>query len=98
MDSHQADITLQNGRLMVSGQLDFGNVMSVYEKSLALFERCAELNIDFSPLKSSDSSGIALVIEWIKYAKQHHKAIQLINFPQDLKSIVKAARLEKIVK
>jgi len=44
--------------------------MSVYEKSLAQLHKEKSWHFDFSGLKSCDSSGIALMIEWIKLAKK----------------------------
>jgi ABC-type transporter Mla MlaB component len=57
-----ADVTFQNNILSLSGELDFANVMSVYEKSLSYFKQAAELTIDFSRLSQSNSAGLALAV------------------------------------
>ena len=79
------------------GELDFSNVMAVYRKSLLQLANCPEFNFDFSQLKSSDSSGLALVIEWIKLAKQKNKRVRIRHLSQDLLSIARVAGLDKII-
>lgn len=93
----QANITLRNNKFFVSGDVDFSNVMSVYNKSLPQLEKCSEFNFDFSQLQSSDSSGLALVIEWIKLAKNKKKKIIFQHLSQDLLSIAKAAGIDVLL-
>lgn len=92
-----ADITFQENKFFISGDLCFANVMKVYEKSLMHLTQCAEFIFDFSQLKTSDSSGLALVTEWIKLAKQQKKKIHLQHLSHDLVLIAKAAGMDKIL-
>jgi phospholipid transport system transporter-binding protein len=92
-----ADITLNNQTLYLSGDLDFYNVMSVYRKSLVLLKNIPVYQIDFSKLTTSDSAGIALIMEWLKLAKKHHKSIQLNNLSANLQSIVEVAGLTELL-
>jgi phospholipid transport system transporter-binding protein len=89
-----ADITRQENKFLITGDLNFSNVMSVYEKSLPQLIKCPALVFDFSQLKSSDSAGLALIIEWIKLSKQQNKSIQFINLSNDIMSIAKAAGID----
>ena len=92
-----ADITFNENRFLVSGDLNFSNVMSVYENSLNQLHHCRELRFDFSQLRSSDSSGLALIMEWIKFARQHQKAVHFSHLSQDLMSLAKVSGLDKII-
>ena len=92
-----ADITLDNQTLYLIGDLDFYNVMSVYEKSLVLLKNNPAYHIDFSGLKTSDSAGIALILEWLKLAKHHHKKIQLNNLSANLQSIANVSGLRELL-
>jgi phospholipid transport system transporter-binding protein len=89
-----ADITFNGSHFLVTGDLNFSNVMSVYQKSLLDADKCSELIFDFSQLNSSDSSGLALIIEWIKLSKQKNKPIKFTHLSQDIMSIAKAAGLD----
>ena len=96
MQKH-ADIKFQDHQFLVTGNLDFSNVIWVYKKSLLQMHHQTQLVFDFSGLKSSNSAGFALIIEWVKFAKQHHQSIAFTNLPSALLSIAKIAGLDKLL-
>ena len=93
----KANIIFRDQQFFILGDLHFSNVMSLYEKSLIDFNH-HELVINFSELNSTDSSGLALIIEWLKFAKQKNKRIQFSHFPEQLLLIAKAAGIEEMFK
>ena len=94
MNGH-ADIACEQNILSLSGDLNFLNVMSVYQKSLAFLSRCPALTFDFSQVSSSDSSGLALMIEWIKYTRHHRTQITFKNIPEQLLNLAKLSGFDK---
>ena len=92
-----ATLTLNNSIFQVAGDLSFKNVMALLEHCLAEFDRVPLLTFDFSGVTSSDSSGLALVIEWIKLADQRKKTIRFKHISHHLMSIATAAGLDKII-
>jgi phospholipid transport system transporter-binding protein len=93
-----ADITWQNEQLFVSGELTFYNVLALYQTSLAFFNHSAEiLYFNFAKLTASDSAGLALIIEWIKYARHHQKTIRFQQLSVDLLSLAKAAGIDELI-
>lgn len=92
-----ADITIENNTCLVSGDLSFANVMSVYEKSLSYLLSSGELNFDFSQVKSSDSAGLALILEWSKFAKSNNKNVRFSTIPPHLVSLAKAADMDEVI-
>lgn len=95
--TNHAEISVDNHRVIVKGSLCFANVMTIYKKSLAYFNQTPELEIDFSQLKSCDSSGLALIFEWLKWAKQHQRSICFTALPSELQSIAVAARINQVL-
>lgn len=89
-----ADITFKNQQFHIDGDLDFYNVMSVYDKSLSFIHQTSELVFDFSNLNSSDSAGLALIIEWVKLSKELKMPVRFVYLSSDIMSIAKAAGLE----
>jgi len=89
-----ADISLRNNQFFISGELNFSNVMSIYNKSLAQVQQCPECIFDFSELQSSDSAGLALIIEWIKLSRKINKPVRFVHLSQDIMSIAKAAGID----
>ena len=90
-------IAIQQGRLIVSGDLDYSTVMLLWNQSLPLIQSLNELKFDLTEVSSSSSAGLALLIEWIKYAKRTKKPIQFINIPEKLKSIISAAGIDGVL-
>ncbi len=97
MQTKNADIIFKDNQFFITGDLTLFNVMSVYEKSLPDLYKCLELCFDFSQLKSSDSAGLALIIEWIKFSKWQHKPIQFKHLSNDIMSIAKAAGINHLI-
>lgn len=91
-----AEIHFQDNRFLIRGDLNFRNIMSVYNQSLPQLQQCPELIFDFSQLKSSDSSGLALIMEWIKLCKRMKKPVKFINLPEEMVSIAKAAGMDEL--
>jgi phospholipid transport system transporter-binding protein len=83
-------IVNQEGRLVVSGDLNFVTVPKVWEQSLLLLTSLPELNFDLEKITFSNSAGLALLIEWMKYAKKSQKKIYFHHIPSQLSSIIKA--------
>jgi phospholipid transport system transporter-binding protein len=91
------DISFENEVLFISGDLDFSNVMSLYEKSLPYLRQSQKLTVDFANLHSSNSASIALLLEWRKLAVASGKSIQFLHLPSDCLSIAKAAGLDSLL-
>jgi len=91
-----ADITFRDNHFFISGELDFSNVMSVYKKSLQLIRAHSpsSLIFNFSELKSSNSAGLGLIIEWIKISKKSQRSIQLVALSKSILAVIKAGRLD----
>lgn len=93
----QADIVFQDGKFLVSGELCFANVMTIYRKSLPLLAVSPTFIFNFTQVTKSDSSGLALVIEWLKLAKKQGKAIRFESLSSELMAIAKAAGIEALI-
>ena len=92
-----ADIDYQEDKFIVSGDLHFSNVMAIYKKSSKNLSKNPVLEFDFSNVRSSDSAGIALIIEWIKFAKLTNKEIYFHSLSSDILQLARAAGLEKFI-
>jgi phospholipid transport system transporter-binding protein len=92
-----AQIVHQEGRLIISGDLNFFTVMPLWERCLNLFEPINELNLDLSRVQSSNSAGIALIIQWVTYARKTKKNIKFLKVPEHLSSIIAAFDLESMI-
>lgn len=95
--SSQADITVDRDRLCVSGMIDFFTAMQLWQQSLPLLSQKNTLDFDFSAVISANSAALALLLEWLKYAKREQKTITFHGLPSQLLSIATIAGLENIL-
>lgn len=92
-----ADIAFKDNKFHLTGDLDFSNVMTIYNKSLKQMRDQSTLTFDFAALKSSNSAGFALLIEWIKFAKKNNLPIYFENLTQDILAIAKTTGIDKLI-
>jgi phospholipid transport system transporter-binding protein len=90
-------ISYQKDFFAVSGELNFTTVVNLWKESLPLLAKAPQLNFDFTEVTSSNSAGLALVLEWMKYAKQYSKPIRFNNIPKQLHSIITIAGLARML-
>lgn len=77
----------QEDRLIVTGELGFESVPEIYANSLKYFQNNPSLEIDLSGVTHTDSAGVALLIEWLRQARQRNRKISFRNIPSQLLAI-----------
>lgn len=96
--TNKANIAFDNDSLLVSGDINFETVVSIWNDSLPLFSHCQNLSFDFSNVTTANSAALALLLEWIKYAKIQNKSISFQHLPGQLISIAKLAGMEQLLR
>jgi phospholipid transport system transporter-binding protein len=91
MSQDKASIKRENHCLQVSGDIDFGSVVSLWKESLPLIAADSKVVFYLSQVKTVNSAALALMLEWMKYAKRECKTILFQNLPQQLSSIAAVA-------
>jgi phospholipid transport system transporter-binding protein len=92
-----ANIVEDQDCLVVSGSLNFATVVPLWNASLSLLIKKSFLRFDLSKIVSSNSAGLALLLEWLRYAKEKRKSITFENMPSQLLSIAVVAGIDKIL-
>jgi len=92
-----ADIKVNNGKLYISGNLNFDSVVELWDESLPLLQNLQSLHVDLSNVTESNSAGLALLVEWLRYADQNKKTITFKYLPQQLLSIAKISGVDEIL-
>lgn len=91
------DLKVNEGTLILEGCLDFNNVVAVWEKSLKLLLSVPEITIDLEQLSHSDSSGLALLVAWLRMARTQKKKLIFLNIPSSLKALAKVSGLNELL-
>ena len=89
--------SLGAGRFRVSGVLDASTAREVLEESEARFEQFAGLDIDLVGVGESDSAGLALLIEWLRLARQWQKEIRFENVPAQIEALARISEVEDLI-
>jgi len=87
----------EDGCFILSGTLTFKTVPVIWRQGLDLFGEAPSLMLDLSGIKRSDSAGVALLVDWMRFARSHNKPISYINMPQQMLAIVRASSLDAIL-
>ena len=92
-----ASIQFQNNSLVITGELNFATAVSLWNASQPLIKSHSDLHFDFSKVTTSNSAGLAVILEWIKYARRANKTIHFSHIPAQLHSIIAVADIENLI-
>jgi phospholipid transport system transporter-binding protein len=87
-----------DGRFAVRGKLQFETVSDALSESMEMFAPFSELEIDLSGVTDADSAGLALLLEWVHWAKASAREIRFNNIPQQIRSIASISEVDGILR
>jgi phospholipid transport system transporter-binding protein len=95
---HKADFELQEGeRSRVNGVLHFTTVTSLLGEGSAAIGKGRAAVIDLAGVKDSDSSGLALLIEWLSIARAERRGLRYENIPVQLQQLARLSEVEELL-
>lgn len=86
---------MADGQFLISGDLDFQTVPRVLSASQSLFANSQKLIIDLSGVNSSNSAGLALLIEWMRFAESRNCSIKFLNLPEQMRQVAQLCGVEE---
>jgi phospholipid transport system transporter-binding protein len=96
-DSSTAFEVLEGDRSRVVGTLHFTTVTKLLEAGTDAICNGKAAVIDLSSVKDSDSSGLALLIEWLSVAKAAKRTLRYENMPVQLKQLAGLSDVEELL-
>jgi phospholipid transport system transporter-binding protein len=92
-------ISGEGGRFQISGELIFHTVNAVLaESKVTLFSGPgSQLDLDLGGVTRADSAGLALLIQWMRMAREHETNIRFHHLPEQLLAIARAGELESLL-
>lgn len=81
----------------LTGELTFATVNALLEQAPALFDNHHKLKIDLTNVTRSDSAGLALLIDWMRFAKTNNKEIMFYNIPSQMTAIANASGVDELL-
>ena len=93
-----AEFEPQNGeRARVNGVLHFTTVTALLRLGSAAIADGQAAVIDLSGVKDSDSSGLALLVEWLSIARAEGKSLRYENIPTQLQQLARLSEVEELL-
>ena len=89
--------TLQGGRARVLGSLHFSTVSALLSAGITAIDGGQAAVIDLAGVTASDSSGLALLIEWLSVAKATGKELRYENIPMQLHQLARLSEVEQLL-
>jgi len=83
------------GHFIIDGDLTFSTIDKQTVKSFAFLNAAKPVTIDLGRVVCTDSAGLALMIEWIKYTRHHRIQITFKNIPEQLLNLAKLSGFDK---
>ncbi|HEY0941873.1 MAG TPA: STAS domain-containing protein [Steroidobacter sp.] len=89
---------LGNGRFKVFGALNAETATDLLKRSDAAFKEAgSSLEIDLANVPEGDSAGLALLIEWLRLARQRQQQIHFKNVPQQIAALARISEVEALL-
>jgi phospholipid transport system transporter-binding protein len=80
---------------VIDGDLTFATIDKQTLKSFSFLKSSTEITIDLSRVANTDSAGLALMIEWIKYSRQNRTQLSFKNIPEQLRNLAKLSGFDQ---
>jgi len=95
---HTADFQLQEGeRARINGVLHFTTVTALLLEGNEAISNGRAAVIDLAGVKDSDSSGLALLIEWLSVARAAKRTLRYQNIPVQLHQLARLSDVEELL-
>ena len=88
---------LEGARARVVGSLHFTTVSALLAEGVQVIESGQVAVIDLAGVTTSDSSGLALLIEWLSVAKDAGKELRYENIPTQLHQLARLSEVEELL-
>lgn len=88
---------LEGDRSRVTGSLHFSTVSALLPLGVEAIDGGRASVIDLAGVIASDSSGLALLIEWLSVAKGASRALRYDNIPSQLQQLARLSEVEELL-
>lgn len=88
---------LDGDRARVVGSLHFTTVSALLPLGVEAIKAGRAAVIDLAAVTASDSSGLALLVEWLSVAKAAGRALRYENIPSQLQQLARLSEVEELL-
>ena len=87
------------GRIVVTGELTFATARDARQIGTLVLEssRATTLVIDCAGVARADSAGLAVLLDWLSWARRKSRSLKLENLPASLVAIAKISEVDGLL-
>lgn len=87
------------GRILVGSPLTFATARRACAAGLECFSRdgSGEVVVDCAGATTADSAGLAVLIEWRRWAVQHGRHLKFVNVPVQISAIAHLSEVTSLI-
>lgn len=85
------------GRFVIDGNLTFSTIDKNSVKSFSFPKSAKRVTFDLKGVATTDSAGLALIIEWIKFARGRNIQLLFENIPDQLLTFARLSGVEQMI-
>lgn len=82
------------GQFAVNSDLTFRTIDGGALKLFQTFSGGKDITLDLAPVDNIDSAGLALLIEWLRLARNRRVRLRFVNIPEQLQKLAKLSGFE----
>jgi phospholipid transport system transporter-binding protein len=86
-----------DSRCRVTGRMTFETASGLWEQSRRALNGRQITTVDLSGVTAVDSAGLALLLEWVSWARQQGLRLQFPGFPDKLRALARLSEVESLL-
>ena len=85
------------GKFSLQGKMTFESSPAALDDSMRLFADQPDIELDLSNVSSTDSAGLALLVEWVGWAKREQRQLHFSHLPAQALALARISDVEKML-
>jgi phospholipid transport system transporter-binding protein len=98
--TYQVDVSeTAPGHFSVRGALTFETARKACELGQKLFKGHAghQIEVDCSSVDEADSAGLAVLLEWLSWARRNQRTLHFISLPPPIRAVARISEVEGLL-
>lgn len=86
-----------DGPWRLRGELSFATTPGLLAQSQGLFRDSGEYEIDLAGVERMDSAGLALLVEWLRLARDREARLRYHNLPEQIADLARVCGVDELL-
>lgn len=88
-----------DGRVVITGELTFATAREARQIGLLVLEssRAERIVVDCAGVTRADSAGLAVLLDWLAWARRKSRVVTLENLPASLVAIARISEVDSLL-